>query len=342
MRKLIVALFSTAIAFLLCSAPVTHAAPADSIQRYAEKFIGTPYVYAGNTPEGFDCSGFIRYVFEPFGKVLPRTANDQFSVGQAVPEGALMPGDLVFFEKTYNAPGITHSGIYIGNNQFISAETTRGVAISTLIGHPYWGSKYVGAKRVFGEVIQTETPGIGLESHFTDIDSAHPAFQAIIELSGKNIVTGFPNATFQPDELVSRGQAAAMLNRHMKLTATQPVKFSDVGNNHKFAKDIAAMNEAGILQGFEDGSFGVNESLTKAQLAMIMDRAFKLSDSFDVQTATTTYKDVPASYRAYLSIMVLKMLDKTTMFQTDQFLIQQDATRAEFSAALYSAITAMK
>jgi cell wall-associated NlpC family hydrolase len=107
--------------------------------------LGTPYWFGGTTPRGFDCSGFTRYVFANIGVNLPRMADGQFGVGKPVSAERLQPGDLVFFE-TYE-PGPSHVGIYIGNSQFISATSSRGIAVADLFGH-YWGERYIGARRV--------------------------------------------------------------------------------------------------------------------------------------------------------------------------------------------------
>ncbi len=109
------------------------------------QYIGVPYVFGGTTPNGFDCSGFVRYVFDSAGIWLPRTADEQYLVGYAVSN--LQPGDLVFF-STYTY-GASHSGIYIGNGNFISATSSSGVRIDNLYGG-YWGACYIGARRVLG------------------------------------------------------------------------------------------------------------------------------------------------------------------------------------------------
>ncbi len=115
------------------------------ILTYANTFTGVPYKFGGTTPAGFDCSGYIHYVFQKIGYDLPRQADEQYTVGKKVEKSNLQPGDLVFFE-TYE-PGISHSGIYIGDGQFISATSSSGVAVAD-IDDSYWGPRYVGAKRV--------------------------------------------------------------------------------------------------------------------------------------------------------------------------------------------------
>ena len=111
----------------------------------AMRYQGVPYVFGGTSPNGFDCSGFTRYIFAQAGINLPRAADEQYEVGQNVSYGQLQSGDLVYF-TTYE-PGASHVGIYLGNGQFISATSSRGIAIAR-IDSGYWGDRYLGARRV--------------------------------------------------------------------------------------------------------------------------------------------------------------------------------------------------
>lgn len=117
---------------------------ADLIIAEGKKYIGTPYVWGGSTPQGFDCSGFLSYVFARNGKSLPRTVETIWNAGQ--PVSTLQKGDLVFFE-TYKT-GPSHAGIYLGNRQFLHAGSSTGVTISSL-DNSYWSPRYLGAKRYF-------------------------------------------------------------------------------------------------------------------------------------------------------------------------------------------------
>lgn len=119
--------------------------PAADIIAVADQYTGVPYVLGGSTPNGFDCSGFVKYVFDKFNIDLPRTSADMYAnAGTSVSEP--QPGDLVFFADRGR---VFHVGLYTGNGEYLNASSgkTRGVTVTSL--NSSWSQKYyIGAKRV--------------------------------------------------------------------------------------------------------------------------------------------------------------------------------------------------
>ncbi|MCM3573985.1 MULTISPECIES: LysM peptidoglycan-binding domain-containing protein [Mesobacillus] len=116
----------------------------NSLIAESKKYIGVPYVWAGSTPAGFDCSGYLNYAYSKVGISIPRTVASIWDATKPVSSPRV--GDLVFFE-TYK-PGPSHAGIYLGDGKFIHAGSSRGVEISDM-NNSYWKPRYLGAKTTF-------------------------------------------------------------------------------------------------------------------------------------------------------------------------------------------------
>jgi peptidoglycan DL-endopeptidase CwlO len=112
---------------------------------------GVPYRNGGSDPSGFDCSGFVQYVFARHGLALPREVRDQFRVGSAVARDQVLAGDLVFFQTV--ARGASHVGIALGDGTFVHAPSSRGVVRVERYTSSYWASRWVGARRVTAAVL---------------------------------------------------------------------------------------------------------------------------------------------------------------------------------------------
>jgi peptidoglycan endopeptidase LytF len=111
-------------------------------------YIGTPYIWGGTTPAGFDCSGFVYFMFTKFGVNATRTTSAElYHEGFAVSRDYLQPGDLVFF-SAYEDGTITHVGFYVGGGNFISATRSAGIFVQSL-SNSYWAPRYMGARRVY-------------------------------------------------------------------------------------------------------------------------------------------------------------------------------------------------
>jgi cell wall-associated NlpC family hydrolase len=119
---------------------------ARTVVERARTFAGTAYRAGGSSPGGFDCSGFVQYLYGQVGISLPRTASEQFEVGLSVKPSRLVPGDLVFFKT--EGRRVTHVGVVVGDGTFIHAPNTRSrVRIDRLDGR-YWQQRYAGARRI--------------------------------------------------------------------------------------------------------------------------------------------------------------------------------------------------
>src|SRR5699024_4666342 len=112
----------------------------------AKSVMGTPYVWGGTSPSGFDCSGFIYWAHKQSGNDIGRTSVDGYYNRSQIVNNP-QPGDLVFFENTYKN-GISHMGIYLGGGQFIHAGSSTGVAI-TSVNNSYWSQHFHSYKRFY-------------------------------------------------------------------------------------------------------------------------------------------------------------------------------------------------
>lgn len=119
-KKIIAVSFAAFLLLNICLVNNTKAASIDhngqAIVLYSKMFLGLPYLDKGQTTDGFDCSGFVKYVYSHFGMDLPRTTYDQVKMGTRIAKGDLKPGDIVFFGTENN---VYHDGIYIGGGRFI-------------------------------------------------------------------------------------------------------------------------------------------------------------------------------------------------------------------------------
>ena len=123
----------------------TSDAKGAAIVKTAQKYMGVPYVWGGDTPAGWDCSGYTQYVMRENGITIPRTAAEQYSKGVAVNKADLKVGDMVFF-TTYKA-GASHVGFYMGDGKFIHASSAAKEVTINSLSETYYTEHYIGARR---------------------------------------------------------------------------------------------------------------------------------------------------------------------------------------------------
>jgi cell wall-associated NlpC family hydrolase len=112
----------------------------------AMKLRGVPYRNGGSDPSGFDCSGFVQWVFAKNGVLLPREVREQYGTGQKIGLRDVQPGDLVFFQTV--SRGASHVGVVIGADQFVHAPSSTGVIRVERFTATYWARRFVGARRI--------------------------------------------------------------------------------------------------------------------------------------------------------------------------------------------------
>jgi cell wall-associated NlpC family hydrolase len=119
-----------------------------AVAQFALGFRGVPYRLGGSDPTGFDCSGLVQYVFAQYGIAVPRVVEEQFEVGDKVDSSDITAGDLLFFNTKSRGRGASHVGIAISENSFVHAPNSSGVVRIETLGSTYWGSRYLGARRI--------------------------------------------------------------------------------------------------------------------------------------------------------------------------------------------------
>lgn len=326
------------IAVLLLSAnpfnaTEANAATPNDITDYAVKFKGTPYKFGGTTPSGFDCSGYLRYVFTNFGISIPRTAAEQYKMGTGVSKSNLKEGDMVFFSGTYKA-GISHAGIYVGNGGFISA-TSKGVTIANLNTNPYWAPKYTGARRL-DEVKNVATPVVKPDlpaGQYYDVPAKFWAADEIRDLGVAGIVTGTGKGIFKPNDDVSRAEAATIIARALDLTKVSGTVFKDVPASHWAAGNINAVMKAGIVNGRSPGYFEPSEKITRAEISKMLTNAFALKAS----TPAASFTDIKGHW-AESSINTIAANNLATGHDDGSFQPNANAKRAEYTAFVHRAL----
>ena len=129
-----------------------------AIAQFALGFRGVPYRLGGADPGGFDCSGLVQYVFAQYGVAVPRVVEQQYEVGDKIRPSDIQPGDLIFFNTKTRGRSASHVGIALGQDSFVHAPNSSGVVRIEALGQGYWGSRYVGARRITTSLNADATP----------------------------------------------------------------------------------------------------------------------------------------------------------------------------------------
>lgn len=271
----------------------------------AYKYIGIKYKYGGTTTKGFDCSGYVQYVFKKLGLKLSRTTSTQYREGTSVSKKNLQPGDLVFFNTT--GRGVSHVGIYLGSNKFIHSGVSRGVQVAGL-NDSYWGPRYLGARRV-ATFVEQQAP-VPTPPPVEEVAPTPPPVEEQGEVQGD----GIDLTVYASRALVAEKVATAL---GLDTTARE-TGFDDVAANHPQAGAIAVMHELGIFEGNE-GKFNPSSPITRAQMAKVLVNAFDLQQ----KGSYLTFPDTATHWSAG-SVSILASNGITTGKEDGTFGIQDN------------------
>ncbi|WP_186672509.1 C40 family peptidase [Sporosarcina sp. BP05] len=299
MKRLLLLVFAS-ILFSTSIPSMASANSATNLVNTAQSYIGTPYSYGGTTTSGFDCSGYTQFVFKKQGISIPRTTDQQYATGTSVAKSDLKTGDIVFFNTS--GSGVSHDGIYIGSGKFIHSSSSKGVMISSINDPAYWGSRYIGARRVNdftpgtlvasvdtptavkkavtyasrAEIAEILVQELDLEktsthSSYSDVAADHPQHDAIIAVSDAGIFSG-NNGKFDPSSEMTRAQLAKVLVGAFNLKGSTETSFKDVPKDHWASEYINILYHNEITTGYGDGNFGLNDKVTASQFKKFTDR----------------------------------------------------------------------
>lgn len=297
-EKIMKRFFSLVLACLIISSSLPSMASANSstsLINSARTYLGVKYTYGGTTSSGFDCSGYTQRAFQDVGITIPRTTSQQYATGTPVAKDNLKTGDLVFFNT--DGKGASHVGIYVGSSRFIHASTSQGVMISSINDPYYWGSRYLGARRVTdfteastvaaeiatpslyptrADIAETLVKELGLTAKntttsFNDVSPNDPQLKAIIAVAEAGIFTGL-NGSFNPDGHLTRAQLAKVLVEAFDLEGNSDFTFKDVTANHWAKGYIGTLYKHEITTGYGNGYFGVNDYVTLTQFKTFIKR----------------------------------------------------------------------
>lgn len=324
-RRILVGIVSSIALSSIFIGSASAATNYDKLLPIAKKYLEVPYKYGGTTANGFDCSGYINVVYKELGISLPRTTKELATTGKYVERSHLRVGDIVIFNTSGSGP--SHAGIYIGNDEFIHSSSSKGVSIASLNDPYYWKSKYIGARRVLSYDLDV--------GQFRDVQNNHWAHTVVNKLAKEDLIVGYENSYYKPQDYITRAEVAAMLAEAFELKVNnRSGNFPDVSSSHWAVGVVNAVYNKGIFKGNGANQFRPNDALTRGQMAAIISRAYDLK----TPASAVNISDVPSSHWAYYDVQKLVAAGITVPYDDGSFKPDEHVTRSQFAAFLSRAM----
>lgn len=252
---------------------------------YSRSQIGKPYILGAIGPDAYDCSGLIFAACrDVFALELPRQSTFQYGIGIKVKWEDLQPGDLVFFDTGWTNRKPNHLGIVTAPGKMINASSFQnGVREESF--SQYWKSKFYGGRRF-----------IDLISPFADIKITDIYFSFIHDLLDRGAVAGYPpdsegKILFRPNASVNRAEMLKIicLAAGISVETAEVSPFNDVKKSDWYFDYVITLSNAGIIEGYPDGSFKPGAFVNRVEALKIILTALKMADIF---LETSPYSDV--------------------------------------------------
>ncbi|MBN1962354.1 MAG: C40 family peptidase [Deltaproteobacteria bacterium] len=244
----------------------------DEIIELARDYLGTPYAWGGVDENGLDCSGLVNKVYAENGYDLPRTACEQFLIGEPTPVTELVAGDLVFFNPSPNAKSITHVGIYVGNGEMIHASSGKGEVTYDRLDLMYYRKRFAGARRIL-----SLSPGIysSPEGNAADADEQNASsLDALVSSALADDDALAANLSQDDSASQSRPRQLAQFQPPANAMHTGPVTLRKANTSFGLRLGTARLDDsAGILAVVESSYFGHDDALA-IQLAAPFEAPF--------------------------------------------------------------------
>ncbi|MBI5414663.1 S-layer homology domain-containing protein [Candidatus Peregrinibacteria bacterium] len=266
---------------------------------YLKKQLEKPYKLGTAGPDTYDCSGLIYDACQKiYKKEVPRVSTDQYALGKTVSLPQMEIGDIVFFDTGWTSRIPNHNGVFLGNGEFINANSYNGkVAIDTL-SSAYWSPKHTGTKRFFdaqGNFLKDDTSPSNII--FTDVPETHPDYAFIMQLKNAGIISGDGNissgaTTFRPNDSVNRVESLKMILKYFKILLVPDdgtIDFPDVPLKEWFHLYVKTGVQKKIIRGYADGKFKPANFVTRAEACKII---FSAKGETPPNPSSTSFSDV--------------------------------------------------